>query len=862
MLKLIKIRLSIAIIISLILVSVIASFSTIAISDFFKYQKAVDKTLELNLKRFHYFLKNTIAKETIRFNSPKPLSDEASTLKTFSITIEQKDILKLNANLPQSGKEQYVDAYMKVSDDKNIKKIKLRYRGDSNYHWLYEQKSLRIKLTSNNLYNMEKTFNLINPPSMYSFRDIINYDLSKKLGLISPDCSAVRVKINARYMGVYLYVSQVDESLLRKHKLMPGSIYYGDLVNDGEKKFLWLDSLLWDKKSSRNAEQKNNRDDIDFYINAINNYDDLEFYEFVETFLNKEKFFNFIALDRLLGTHHHDYTHNHKLYFDPYKGKFEPISWDIRFWLDLKSKDLSLYPLQLRIASNPIYDAQIDKIVFDLIQSGVYEQIIKDYQASIDSIIPDLKSDIYKDRALNLPYVSSRAISEPFEIKQLKHLVKADLMTLKSRKEFLLDLFTQITISYDTQILKNNHIKFLVDINGNSPVSIKFPNLKVFKIIDNKKYLQEDKIVIYPDKKIIDNTQTLFSVKAWGTKIVKNFTQRYEFVINLNDTDKTLQNILSEIKYKNFITNEQLKASKVNLADTEIQTKNNTWKFTAKKQKVKILEGIIEVNKSMVFDRFTDVVIKAGTIFKIAPKQSIYFYGQVTAIGTEQKPIKFMSSDLKHPWGLVAVQGKNASGTVFKYCEFENGSIDTQNLIHYTSPFNLHELDSFEVRNCKIGRNYIGDDAMHIAYSKGIVDNCFFEDARSDGLDIDISDVNITNNVFYNSGNDALDIMTTKMFASNNSFINTGDKGISVGEWSEAKIVDSYFLNNEIGLEIKDKSKVTASNLIFENAKLKAINLYNKNKRYNRGGTLRGESLSFIGNAKVSKDEKSSYYAK
>ena len=70
-------------------------------------QKAVDKSLQLDLKRFHFFVKNVIEREKIKFNASQPLPDDETPLKTFSLTIDQKDIIKLDSNLPQSGKEQY-----------------------------------------------------------------------------------------------------------------------------------------------------------------------------------------------------------------------------------------------------------------------------------------------------------------------------------------------------------------------------------------------------------------------------------------------------------------------------------------------------------------------------------------------------------------------------------------------------------------------------------------------------------------------------------------------------------------------------------------------------------------------------------
>jgi hypothetical protein len=229
----------------------------------------------------------------------------------------------------------------------------------------------------------------------------------------------------------------------------------------------------------------------------------------------------------------------------------------------------------------------------------------------------------------------------------------------------------------------------------------------------------------------------------------------------------------------------------------------------------------------------------------------------VTAIGTKDEPIRFVAKDSQKAWGSVVVQGQATTGSQFEYVEFENGSISTRNLIHYTAPFNIYDTDGFEVRHCKVGRNFEGDDSMHIGYAKGVVDSCEFYDAKSDGLDIDISEVTITNNIFYNSGNDGLDIMTTTMNASNNVFIDLGDKGISVGEWSEAEITDSVFLRTAVGLEIKDKSRVKAKNLILIDSKDKAINLYNKNAHYDEGGFLEGEYIYLLGNTKIVTDKRS-----
>lgn len=146
---------------------------------------------------------------------------------------------------------------------------------------------------------------------------------------------------------------------------------------------------------------------------------------------------------------------------------------------------------------------------------------------------------------------------------------------------------------------------------------------------------------------------------------------------------------------------------------------------------------------------------------------------------------------------------------------------------------------------------------MHISYAKGEVTNSIFKDARSDALDIDIATVTLKNNSFYNAGNDALDIMTTTLYAIKNHFETTGDKGISIGEWSNATLIDNSFIDNHIAIEVKDQSILKLTNTKIKNVRYKAINLYHKNKRYDRGGTVIIKNLNIIGNRTITADSSS-----
>jgi len=866
--KLFKLSKPLGFLISVLLILMISIVSINALIKFSIYTSKVSPNMELTTDRLKFFVKNEIKREWLEQSALNPVNDNDSQLKTFRIMADQEDLDKLNENLPESGKTQYFEAYMKISDDPGgIRKVKFRYRGDTNIHWLNEQKSLRIKLNKNP-YNLSLKFNLLNPPEHKTlFVDSINYGFSKKMGILSPDYYPCRVFLNSKYMGVYSYLDQVDESLLRKNKRMPGSIYAGDgaPLDNKNVSTLWKDEKYWKKVSSRNHEEKENRSDIIYFVNSINNTNDVDYYKFVNDFID-DKYFQYIAYENIVGGYHHDYDHNHKIYFDPYKGKFEPIQWDLRNWKGKEQleKDISYYPLLHRIKMNPMLEEKRDKTLYSMLGDFNVESVCKKINKINNSIYRDLLSQGSRDNAITPKILDMKVISIPYSLNEMINEPNILCSKLKERNKYLFELMNTSDVKYVVRNSQTSISELIFRVDGNSPVNIELTDFfnaslesDIYEDLNlNGKIDLEDRLVnktnqtIYPGRKKIPRLKYMFL----GPYKTANAPLYYAYL-----SEEKFDGSQQTFTAVNTITNKSIKVIysdfKLNINDSD---SIHPWVLPAVQHKIVTLKERIIVDRDIIFDNKTVVNIEDGTTFLMDENASIYFYGKVTALGTKEKPIKFVAKNPNKPWGIVAVQGPATTGSIFEYVEFENGSIDTRNLIHYTSPFNIHDMDWFEVRHCKIGKNYVGDDSMHIAYAKGIVDSCDFHDARSDGLDIDISDVSITNNIFYNSGNDGLDVMTTEMRASNNIFMNTGDKGISVGEWSKATVTDSLFLQTMIGLEIKDKSRVKADNLLFIDSGKKAINLYNKNKRYDEGGFLSAEKIYLFGNNKITADKKSS----
>ncbi len=816
----------------LLLFFILLFFSLKALFSLEEYKNRVDSNITINFDRFYFFLKDTLKKEYIKFTAPSPLSNRESKLKTFYITLKQSDIAKLNSNLPYSGKENYIKGYLKISDDKELKKIKLRYRGDTNLHWNYTQKSLKIKLAKNQTYKMQKSINLLNPPHDFSIIDCVAYDISRELGLLSPRYEPVRVFINSQFMGVYIFLTQIDESFLRINRRMPGSIYYGDLTNrdmisPNTPAELFYNPNLWVKKASRNREQKYNREDIDYFISKINS-SEKEFYSFAKNYLNLPKYYTFFALDTLFGSFHHDYAHNHKLYFDPYIGKFEPIQWDLRYWSAIGAKDISLYPLINRFKLNPILEAKRDRAAYEILKKYPAKEINRRLDYYKELILPDLKRDIYRDTGVR-DRLFPKGIAKSFTIKEFKESISKYKEAILNREKYLYKLYNSTKLFFSYKKLDNGEYNITIEIDGNSPV-----------IFNNH--------ILYPARKFIPSNPLGAVPFLYGDRELISSPFYYSFLLK----DKTL----SSYTFINYITREKITPIyKEDIKIVKDYNSSNPNIFKPNRENITILSGDINVTNDLIFNG--TVKILPNTTFTISKGKSIFFYGKVLANGEKDRPITFKSKEPLNPFGVVAVQGGKASNSIFNYIVVQNGTSKKENLIDYTAPFNIYSVNNFKITNSTFNKNSIGDDLVHIAYSKGIVKNSIFKNAKSDGLDIDIGDIKIFNSIFKNCGNDGVDIMTTKLIAVNNKLIDTGDKGISIGEWSDANLTNNLFIRNRIAIEVKDQSLLNLKDTTIKDSNYKAINLYHKNHRYDRGGTALIENLKIEGNKIITTDKKS-----
>ena len=209
---------------------------------------------------------------------------------------------------------------------KNIdfQEIRLRYRGDNPINWINEKKELRIKTRRNELIEGYRYFDY----KIFKAAKYLPYFISEQMGLINQKYKLVEIYINGESRGLFIEQEKIDESFLRKNKLMPTNIYKGE--NHATEFFIGLNRNLfnnpnmWSKIAIFNQENDNSTEDLARFLKllrsnkyysdpTISNYIDVEYFSKFDAFLTITKNF------------HHDYFHN-MIDIRPLEGKSYTIN--------------------------------------------------------------------------------------------------------------------------------------------------------------------------------------------------------------------------------------------------------------------------------------------------------------------------------------------------------------------------------------------------------------------------------------------------------------------------------------------------------------------------------------------------------
>ncbi len=778
-------------------------------------------------------------------------SHDQDDIETHFIYLSSSKIDILNAL--GSSNDDYKSGFLRI--DNILYDAKFRYRGDNPWHFVYPKKSWRVKIDKEDMTSMIRKYNLINPKTNAVIENKVAMDLAQKLGLLAPESKFIRLYVNNQYVGVYEYLEQPDESFIRKNKRLPSDLYSGDI---SQLDVLWSNSDYWEKQSELDSQNPEDKKNIETLLSAVQNY--TQSLENLESVIDIDAFLTWYVHGQFFGQVRFDNHHNHKYYFDPSSGRFEPIAWDT-IGQGTSYPLLSIHkvpnPIFAQLFRDPTYVHKKNEKLYNLSEKQL-STVIEDIDTTARAIRSAVGGDMLKD------YVDVlTAQVHPYTQKDFDKAIVQFKEFLQFRQEFIKNQLNETKVEFITQKISPGIWKVKCVVNGNSGVYIRFRDEEIFSVykdIDGDGIgdsVSEKTELLFPGLKKVDvqkrNTPYL-SFDYEPAPLV------YDFIVQSpkdsfdHASVEVINAVINQVITPVFTT---LEKSEKDFSDTSIIS-IHPWEkeyISSSNKTIKTLQGTKTLHQNLVIDENTELHIEPGTTLFFMPNVSLISFGKVIAKGTEDQPILFTSAT-QEPWGAIAIQGEKSNGSVFHYVTIENGSGTSYGLVKYTGMLSVYN-SSIELKNTILQNNTVFDDTFNAKHSIVTIDHCKFLNTFSDAIDFDYSQGKIVYSYFSNAGNDAIDLMTSNPEVAYNTIINAGDKGVSVGENSTPSIHDNHIQKSNIAIEIKDASDPSIFDNIFEQNGI-GINAYHKNWRYPKGGQGEVTSNIFIKNKKNEKQDKDS----
>ena len=291
---------------------------------------------------------------------------------------------------------------------------------------------------------------------------------------------------------------------------------------------------------------------------------------------------------------------------------------------------------------------------------------------------------------------------------------------------------------------------------------------------------------------------------------------RYEF-----NNKKFSKKFILEDKYFNKLNFHNLK--NINIKKNFIQEDGNTW--IIKKGNWVIEEPIEIYNKNLLIEAGTKLEFEKDTYIKIEK-------GNFVSEGDKLNPIILKAVSNKYWNGIKIIDSKK---TLIKNTNFHNIENFKNKISEITGAISFYN-SSVEIKNSKF-INSKAEDFINFVSSNFLFVESTIKNTISDGIDSDFSKGEIKNSSFSNIQGDGIDTSFSKVIANENYLEQISDKAFSIGENSFMEMNKSVINNTNIGIAIKDSSKLVGKQNIINNSNLLDITSYNKKNKFSQSIT-------------------------
>ena len=854
-----KMSWSAGVLLSLPLLLAVVWYSWSAYAQIDRYHRVADEVVPWSMELFQLSLHDELMRDLRRLTLNEPAAK--SPLPTFALSLSRDHFDALNQQLYGGEKRGYVKGYLQK--DGTIHEVQVRYRGSKPWHWLGAQKSMKLKLERGDLINGTRVFNLINDPTPFGMEDQIILDLVRELGLLVPEYQAVRVRLNNSDMGVYRYAAQPVEGLLRRGRRMPGALYSGDTeVVDPQRHVgaLFFSRDGWQQVAARSDEHDQEFAPLDRLLAAVQSASFAEFAEYADESIDLQHYALFDALDVVFGGNEHDYFSNHKFYFDPYRGKFEPVAWSFRGFRHEPAFNLIDHPLLIRLKMTPGYLARRDRAIFELLvgQASV-PQVRRGTDRLFEEMAADLDTDPYWDAYKLLPRVTRfhRFMVRPMSNSKWLLAARAEIHGYSRRVRYLLDALERPQVEASAHFITPTLTR--VDLVLDGPMAQRLREVAVAGPCDGTFTWQPD---VNRDGRV-DERDPVVAAGAMGTSTaVKTYADLSAGVRLVARSDPNPKRGRTQVEpeprtYTYLLTSSCAPNQIALVLDNRItgvssrlalpvlygeapapvdllpsihsvpifaaaQRSPHPWDYPpeAVAEMVQLGPGVVAVSGTRIFKPHQSVVIAAGSRIEMGPGASLIFRGRVTAAGTLGRPIDIVAAKPDQPFGGIAIQGPATAGSSIKHLRVEGGTRVGDIGVDYPSLFSIYDTRDIEIEGVSFSGIQEAEDVLHATYVHNLhLHEIEIVKAPIDGIDLEFTDGEIRGIRIIGAGDDCLDLMGVNLRMADSVLQGCTNNAVSAGEESDVSAHGLFISDSKTGVLAKNDSHVRISrSLIYGTA--------------------------------------------
>jgi hypothetical protein len=712
----------------------------------------------------------------------------------------------LRADLVASGRK-WKEATL--VEGKDLVPVSVRFRGQMLSSFFWSQKAWKIKTRKRRMVDGYRTINLT--PLGGRLPSYLGAWAGARADVPVPRVRLVRLHVNKRDQGLYVQEEQVDESMMRRLGRMPGDVFYGELFTPSDPKAssneLFWNPFLWEKHDRYNRYPEEYRPYLTELLDLVCDESPAA-RERLSGIIDVERYAEWVALLVFLGDEHVDHHHNHKLYFNPLTGRFEPLFWDPLF--KMRSGD-GVEPTSNRLLRALARDPRFAD--YDGLELNHRSELLDDLATARRKLEQRAESLAERRRVAEVRFETTQAA---FGCR-----VRASARSLASLRLLAMEVDGPA-----------EGLRLLEDRDGDGAPSSGDRELSVRAL-----------------------GRTLTVDGGASLAVGRDFTALYDPSPSDDEPGSRSRRYHSRLAWldSDFLLVAQGPGGAPDVIALQVERSVGSGPVTVRRgapdglRAVETLhpwlappppeprrlemQGTVELRSDLIVGERDSLHVAPGTRLLLGPGVSLLLRSRV-----EWDDVTIERLDPGRPWGVVALQGPGCSDSELRGCHFSGGSEDTLAHVYYSGMVSVHAADRVRVIDSTLADNVLGDDTLRFADCRDLeILRTRVERAIGDAIDCDLSSGRIEDVTIVDPRNDGIDLMTARVDLIRVTVGGAGDKGLSLGEGSAPEVVDCVVTDSTTGVAIKDGSSPSATGLRIERCGV-GVDSYSKNWRYPGGG--------------------------